>query len=352
MPVNTAELHGHVARVVATMEKTQWIERDHLALVPDRPIMSRRDLQQIQQTPQYFYGSSSGSTGEAVTVHKSYQTFVWHVATNIRELLWRKWDPSLTVASISADPSGNMHETSIWCPNPLIFPTFGTIYHHTTDGDLQSWLQDINPHFIHTYPSIIKRIDISKLSNLIDVKTTGEQGGTCYSSGEVGTIGLTCPDNPDVYHIMENVVVEIINDRIVVTDLTNPTISRYDIGDYGQFASCSCGRKLQTIDRHIIGRVRDAVVLPNGDRYWPLYGSLEIRDVAPNILQTQLVQVSATDMVLNYESDNDLEPSVQQQIAHIIQNRIKYPFNIQFNKMVFNHSIKFREFYNAFEHNK
>ena len=137
--------------------------------------------------------------------------------------------------------------------------------------ELQSWLEEINPHYVHARPSILKELDLTKLTNFIDSKSTGELGGTMFSSEESGTIAISCPDNPSVYHVMENIIVETDDEgAAIITSLTNPYIKRYKHGDHIELGECNCGRTLQTI-KTIHGRVRNMLILPNGDKKWPTF---------------------------------------------------------------------------------
>ena len=78
-----------------------------------------------------------------------------------------------------------------------------------TISELQTWFEEVNPHYIQCYKSIFDQLDLTKITNFIDWKGTGEKGGTCYSSEECGVIALQCPDNPENYHVMENQFVEV-----------------------------------------------------------------------------------------------------------------------------------------------
>ena len=92
----------------------------------------------------------------------------------------------------------------------------------------------------------------------------------------------------------ESVLVEILNDdgtpcapgeigRVVVTALQNfaTPLIRYEVGDYAEAsAPCPCGRGLPVI-RRIMGRVRNLLVLPDGKKIWPAFGSRGLTEIAP-----------------------------------------------------------------------
>jgi phenylacetate-CoA ligase len=102
----------------------------------------------------------------------------------------------------------------------------------------------------------------------------------------------------------ESLFVEILDDgdrpcrpgqigRVMITDLHNfafPLI-RYEIGDFAEVGeTCRCGRGLPVLKR-IVGRTRNMLVLPNGDKFWPSFPENQMMPIAP-IRQFQIVQCS------------------------------------------------------------
>jgi phenylacetate-CoA ligase len=318
-----SDFHLEVYKLVKALEENQYTERDVSRLIPKCSILTREDLQKIPVDQSQPFCSTSGATGQPVFVQKYLAQHIWYWATNMRELVWRKWDPSLTLAVINAPVSEE--KITPWPTNPYLFPNkIGKCYMHPTRGDLQGWLDRVNPDYLHTYPSIAATLNTSKLK---DVKTTSERGGSSYTSEELGTIGLECPDNPDVYHIMENIVLEIVDDNdIVLTDLTHPYIKRYKIGDKGEYGTCSCGRKLQTIKRNVLGRVRNMVKYPDGTKAWPLFGSNTIRNACDTIQRFQCVQESYTDITVKIQGD--VPPDKIEDVKTLVLSRLNHPFNI------------------------
>ena len=334
-----SDFHLEVYKLITEIEENQYKPRDFKSLIPRCGVMTRADLQKIEVDKTKDYVSTSGSTGEPVNVQKFYAQQVWYAATNIRELLWMKWDVKKTLAIINA-PSKEEYNLP-WLTNPYMFGLdVGKVHTHPTRGDLQKWLDDVKPDYLHSYPSIISTLDISKLKG---VKSTGERGATNYSSEELGTIALTCPDNPDVYHIMENILVEIDKDNnIIATDLTHPYIKRYKIGDKGEFATCSCGRKLQTLKRNVVGRVRNMVKYPDGTTAWPLFGTHRIKDVAPEVKRVQAIQETLNDIVLKVQGNIPIEK--REDVKNLVINRLGHSFNIKFDFVDEFTDGKFEEF--------
>jgi len=153
------------------------------------------------------------------------------------------------------------------------------------------------PCFI-AYPFIYKKI----------VGEQPTQGRILAGAMASGIIALQCPVS-GLYHAQsESLLVEVLNDegqpckpgevgRIVITDLHNfaTPLIRYEIRDYAEVGPpCPCGRGLQTFSR-IMGRRRNMVVFPNGERHWPLVGAYRFREVA-DIKQYQVIQHALDDI--------------------------------------------------------
>ena len=268
-------LEDNIKMVLSQMESTQWKQHGVNMSLFGNKVMTREDLRKINDvTDAYFTSKTSGSTGEPITISKTIQDHIWFVASNIRDIRWRKWDVTKTIAHIKTTATEQTFEG--WGIPTNIEPIQGITYSNSYKpiSELQEWLEKVNPHYINCFPSIFKLINTSKISNFIDWKGTGEIGGTLYSSEECGVIALTCPDNPKMMHVMENHHIEKDDDGgMIITTFTNKFIKRYKHGDHIEFGECTCGRGLQTLSE-IKGRVRNMFVLPNGDKKWPLIGSL------------------------------------------------------------------------------
>ena len=290
--------------------------------------MSRNDLREIEMKNDVDISKTSGSTGEPVSVGKSYRDYVWYNALSIREYRWLKWDVTKDMAIIKA--GSKLSESNNWGIPESIEPIQGRRFSNDLKpiSELQKWLEEKNPHYIHCLPSVFKQIDISKISNFIDWKGTGEIGGKAYSSEECGIIALTCPDNPSVYHVMENQIVEVDPEgALIITTTSNKYIRRYKHGDHIELGTCSCGRSLQTIKK-IHGRIRNMMLLPNGDKKWPLVGSLEYESFG--IKRFKMVQTKIDEFELSIicdplgERESDLIEVVRKWIESPVNVIIKY----------------------------
>lgn len=311
--------------LLAELDKSQWNYKPEVKHLANFPIMTRSDLQKTKMKKGFFKTSTSGSTGQPVTVEKSYMDYIWYLATNIREIIWRNWNTELSFASIK--PGIKKFNLPTWGLPDFVFAKQGNSFFtgYLPIKELQSWLDEKNPHYIHCAPSVFKMLNTSKLTNFIDWKSTGELGGSNFSSEECGTIALKCPDNPEVYHVMENQHVEVDTDGgMIITTFTNPYIMRYKNGDHIELGECHCGRKLQTIKK-IYGRVRNMFVTPSGDKVWPLIGSRDYYEKF-GIKQFKAIQESINIVKLQIISENLGEK--EEELKKLVQNSLQYPVEV------------------------
>lgn len=315
----------HIKHLLDSFDVMQYNHKANLDFVKGMPIMSREELQQTKMEKGAFSCKSSGSTGIPVTVEKTILDHIWYMATNIREMKWRNWNFGLTKATVKPSIEKEDKEFDSWGIPKIIAPNQGKSYksHLGTVKEIQEWLEKRNPHYLHCNPTVAKQLDLKKISNLIDVKGTGELGGSMYSSEECGTIALQCPTNKDNYHVMENQLVETNeNKELIITTLTNPYIRRYKHGDLIELGSCNCGRSLQTITK-IYGRVRNMFVYPNGDKKWPLFGSRTYYDDF-GIKRFKLIQHSLVQLELQVvceKMSDENETRLKEQIRSLLETQ-------------------------------
>ena len=163
-----------------------------------------------------------------------------------------------------------------------------------------------------------------------------------YSTREIGYIALQCPDH-NHYHVQsEHVLVEILDEdgqpcapgevgKLLVTSLHNlamPLI-RYDIGDYVEVGpACPCGRGLPVIQR-VLGRTQNMLVMPSGERRWPLLSSANIAtmlELAPGIRQYQFVQKSPDLIELRLAVRQTLGADQETLLARWVCTKLGAPF--------------------------
>lgn len=344
------------------------------------PPLQRRDLQLL---PQHIKAeqiapshqptgevSTSGSSGTPVVTTRSAINQQFWLAFTLREHLWHQRDFSLQLAVTRANLGSTQPvQFPDWgAPVASLFAT-GPAHAMPINRPVQeqvSWLREIAPAYLLTYPTnlaaLLDEVELQgqPLPGLRQLRTIGETLAPqiraraqallgvgiadCYSSQELGTMAIQCPDS-SLYHVMaEGYIVEVLDaagapcadgetGRLVVTDLHNfamPLI-RYDIGDYAEAgpACCPCGRGLPTL-RRIVGRERNMVNI-GGQRRWPLVGFQRFRAVAP-LVQYQLVQIGADDIEFKLVSTVALTQAQQVQLAAIVCRALGHPFTVHFQR--------------------
>jgi phenylacetate-CoA ligase len=339
------------------------------------PVMTRRDVQSadtellsVQPLPshgQVFDRHTSGSTGTPVRFRSNdLKQVFWHAFT-LRDHLWHRRDLSGKFAAIRiAGEEGN--HPSWGLSAGAAFTTGPGVQLSIRAGldDQIRWLQAEQPNYLLSYPSnllALAQLSIERgiaLPFLHEVLTFGEmlseecratlatawgaRVSDMYSAQEVGYIALQCPDSTH-YHVQaEGVLVEVLDElavpcgpgeagRVVVTDLHNfamPFI-RYDIGDFATAgAPCACGRGLPVLHA-IAGRVRNMLVLPNGQRRFPRIGASALASVAP-IRQYQFVQIAPDCIEVRLVVSRSLDSDTEARITQVLHAKLGYPFRVRF----------------------
>ena len=293
----------------------------------------------------------------------------------MRDHLWHGRDFSLAFAAIRyADdqigrpPAGSRVDN--WgLGAQFVCPTGpGHVLNVKSSIDEQAqWLHDVNPGYLLGYPSALLGVAQVfeergwRVDRLREVLTFGEVleskcRSACerafgvkvidtYSSQEVGYIALQCPDTEN-YHVQsENVLVEVLDEsgapcqpgqigRVVITTLHNFAMPflRYDIGDYAEVGTiCACGRGLPVLKR-ILGRQRNLLVMPNGERRWPVFMSEGDPADLPPFFQFQVVQRSLEELELNVVRPTaGITPEEQRQVESHFHGILGYHFKIRIN---------------------
>jgi len=344
------------------------------------PLLTRRTIQ--QHTTSMHHGalspqhgtpvilSSSGSTGQPVSVLADLVTqFFFHVFS-LRHYHWHRYDFKQKIAVIR-----DMAHEGAALPYGQSFNSWGSF----TQGMIKTspchvlqlcdvrkqaeWLDMINPDYFMCYPTVLRELlflDTPKPPNLKSITTFGELVDASlrqevhskwhiplvdiYSSSEVGYIALQCPYY-DHYHVQdENVLVEILDEnnnpcrpgevgRVIITALHNiaSPLIRYDIGDYAQVGEpCPCGRGLSVI-QHILGRQRNMLTLPNGEKRWPTFtGNTDINLISLfKDMQFQVIQKTLYNIEISLVSAYGMV--AEEKLIPQLQNIFGYPFNITFN---------------------
>ncbi len=343
------------------------------------PLLTREDLQanlatiRCTQTPKEHGAvhpiKTSGSTGQIVEVATTgLGQLLWR-AFAAREHLWHQRDFSakLGVIRYISDPRGRSSQGNRlknWGNTIKEVFTSGScsVLHILTPIFEQiTWLEREQPDYLLSHPSILLELAQAmqagdlKLSGLREMRAIGETlpnglRELCqdlgisltdvYSSQEVGYMALQCPKHSHYHLQSEAVHLEVLDDnnqpcapgqigRVVVTSLHNfaTPIIRYDIGDYAELGEpCDCGRGLPVITQ-VMGRTRNLVVLPSGERRWPVVGYHDFHQIGP-ISQAQLVQKTPMDILARLVTERPLQADELDKLETLIHQNLGYPFKV------------------------
>ncbi len=375
-----ASLAGHAARTVPfyreRLDCLAGIGPGELTMDKWRevPLLHRRELQDAGKEicssalPKDHLPlgeiSTSGSTGTPVTVQTTRMAQTLFGAAQLRFHLWHRRDFAAKACAIRVLNSGESGKVVNWVIGYRSGPM--AIFDISRPVSEQfEWLVKEAPAYLLTYPNNLQAlIELSektgtKIPNLREVATMSEVldpelRSECrrvwdvpvadgYSAMEIGILALQCPEHP-TYHVQsECVCLEILDQdgapcgpgqvgRVVVTQLHNfdmPLI-RYEIGDYAEVgAPCSCGRGLPVLNR-ILGRSRNMLILPSGDRLWPRFSAASLSKDYP-VRQVQMVQVSLAEIDVNLVVSRPLTDGEESALRERFGTTLGYPFALKFN---------------------
>ncbi len=352
---------------------------------PDRwsevPLLTRRDIQtcgaQLHSTaipPTHGPVKSTatgGSTNQPVVTLGTGMTELFWQALTLRDHFWHCRDFAGSIAAIrytgdsrARPPLGQQSDN--WGVATANMMTTGPAYLLNIQSSVEeqaAWLLDCNPTYVLSYPSVLLALSQIfadrdwTLPRLREIRTFGEilEPGcraSCqrvfgakvvdmYSSQEVGYIALQCPQQ-EHYHVQsENLLVEILDEsgvpcqpgeigRVVITTLHNfaMPLLRYDIGDYAEVGEqCSCGRGLPVLKR-ILGRQRNLLVMPDGQRRWPIFNEGERPEELPLFYQFQAIQRSREHLEIRVVRDGPLSRAEEEAVVRYLQQSLGHPFMI------------------------
>lgn len=310
-----------------------------------------------------FSGETSGSTGRPVVFYSSQLEQLYWNAFTLRDHGWHQRDLGGRLAAIRYARKSELLPG--WGPATDVVYVTGACAILRIDTDISQqvdWLVEQDPEYLLSYASNLgelARVCLERgirLSRLREVRSVSEvvrpelralvreawgvKLTDMYTTKEIGYIALQCPER-DHYHVqMENTLVEIIDDRgepcapgdvgrVVVTALHKfamPLI-RYEIGDYAVPGErCSCGRGLSVI-REILGRTRNMLRLPSGERRWPLCDLVKEPDL-PGILQYQYVQKTLERIEVHLVVGPQYSRDMEARLTAIVHRRLGYPFSL------------------------
>ena len=318
--------------------------------------------------------ATSGSTAQPIRVSTTNLTqFLWNVFT-LREHQWHGLDFSRKLAAIryvnhaeAAYPHG-AHLPQWGPPAAPLYRTGPSSLldsKTTTAAQQWEWLTREKPDYLVTYPSILAELIAHSIGEgqrppgLREIRLFGETVDEglrtlcreawkipltdTYSANEAGPIAFQCPEQP-CYHVQaENLFVEILNEqnqacapgeigRVVITTLHNfaTPLIRYFIGDYAEVgAACACGRGLPVLKR-ILGRARNLLSLPTGEKRWPVLGWGKLSKIVP-LTQYQMIQKSVHEVEARLVVRGEVTAEQEEKMKTVVQASLGYPFEVTFS---------------------
>lgn len=344
------------------------------------PLLTRREIQRAgpemhcTALPAAFgkagVTSTTGSTGEPVKVKRTQiDQLLWN-ANTLRDHHWHQRDFGGKLAVIRATgsdarpPNGAVARS--WGPPAADLYQTGPVVKLNSDVDVAAqaqWLLVQKPDYLLTYPSIVKALirwfaDHGQCPpNLREVRTLGETVDpslrtACretlgvsivdgYSSQEMGYLALQCPVSGTFHVMAESVLLEILDERgmpcapgqvgrVVVTSLHNAAMPmvRYVLGDEAEVGSpCACGRGLPVIAR-VLGRVRNLLTLPTGQRLRPAL--VDVFKHFEAVRQYQVIQRAPDALEARLLTDVPLDAETESRLREALRALAGFPFHIAF----------------------
>ena len=344
------------------------------------PIIDRRKIQELGEAvnaatvPKAHYplrkDSTSGSTGTPLRVTKTAASRVVWEGFALRDQIWHRRDFSLKQGAIRRDRHGRADyphgaETPVWGGvTSRVFKTGPAVLLdiRTSVSQQVEWLTRQAPAYLLTFPSNLALILLHcaekgiSISGLEEIRTFGEVLSPdvremcrkilgvpivdAYSGVELGYLALQCPESENLHIQSEGALVEVLDDdnrpcepntvgRVVVTPLHNfamPLI-RYANGDYAETGdACSCGRTLPVL-RQVLGRARNFVTFPSGERRYAYFGAKLISKIEA-IIQFQIIQRTLHLLEVKIVARQALNEVEENGLKSAIGTAIGYPFDI------------------------
>jgi len=382
------ELVRHAIRTVPyyrrLLKNTGWNPRE--TLVPDLyrnfPVLTRENVNRAgnnlnsvavpKEHGRIHKSTTSGSTGNPVTIYKTgWSAVIWDAIT-LRDHLWqgREFSGSLgIIRHLPVEKARPPHGTSQANWGPPVSPIFDTGKSHalnirSTTTEQLDWLLMTEPDYLLTFPSAAEAMARLSLkrgvfpSRLKELRTIGEtlspeardvieqswkvRVTDCYSAQETGYLALPSPGATHYLVQAEAVYLEILDEhnnpckagetgRVVVTPLHNfaTPLIRYALDDYAVAGNSSpCGRGLPVLQR-VMGRTRNMLVLPDGERRFASMG-VKSFNVAhgERIKRYQVIQKSREELLVKLVIDVPYSPGSEDALKKHIQTWVNYPFRI------------------------
>lgn len=344
----------HAGRLASLFKDEQFTPQNWGAV----PILTREDVRlhgpalRSRTLPEGTLareGTTSGSSGTPLDLSWSTLGSISTRAVVERLIAWHELDPTLALAEIRSFPPELAAFPGLRMKRGWSFRGPAAPYHRlsvTTSMDDQiGWLGHLRAPYLMTYPTMARELAQRSMDTGVKLQfdailtvgevLTDEIREICraafgarvidsYGCQEMGKIAIECEVSGDYHVCTSNILLEVLDDsgrqvrqgevgRIVLTGLYNYAMPfvRYDIGDFGRLGPpCACGRSLPVLTE-ILGRRRNMLSLPGGDRRWLPGRALTAMASHLPTKKIRLVQVSLDDFELLYEpAERSSEPNL------------------------------------------
>ncbi len=341
------------------------------------PILTRAEVQEAgaslsaPRSPRNhgrrFTYAATGATGRPVRLQGTALAQQFRHAVRLRGDIWHQRDYAGKTVAVQrlGDSQRRVMESgqrAVWAQGYSTGPMLYRDIAGPIDDHL-AWLAAEDPAYLITNPASARALAERAaetglgLTGLKEVSAVGGPVGrelrdACrrawdvpvvdtYNAREIGPIALQCPDHEHLHVQAESVLVEILDDdgapcrpgavgRVVVTPLHNfamPLI-RYEIGDYAEAGrACPCGRGLPVITR-VLGRERDLVTLPTGERRLLRLDGEALGRVAP-VRQIQMVQRRPDEIEVNLVATRNLTRAEIMRLRSVLVDGLGHPFALR-----------------------
>lgn len=308
--------------------------------------------------------TGSGSTGMPVTFLTTDVAQRMWAALTLRDHLWHRRDFAEKLCVVRNRSTDSAFPD--WGVPAIAMTATGTAatfpIEEATARQVQ-WLIEQRPGYLLTFPTNLEAMLRHcaargiRIPSLREARTVAESlppnlRALCrevwgvpltdaYSAREAGYIALQCPAAAH-YHVQsESVLVEVLRvdgsacmpgeqGRVVLTVLNNfaTPLLRYEVGDIAvPGAPCACGRELPVLER-VVGRVRNMMTLPGGERRFPTFDSKFYSDLGP-VTQYQIVQKTPQRLELHVVAPRALTADEEHAITRRLLDRLRHEFEVQ-----------------------
>ncbi|CAN5395366.1 phenylacetate--CoA ligase family protein [soil metagenome] len=310
--------------------------------------------------------SSSGSTGEPMTIYRSILADAYILASHYRFHSWYGINPNarhviIWGTGIVPEPERNFIKRVVkdnLVNTPLVINVFDL--NSVTIGNYKKLIEEYKPEFIRGYTSSVKQLctllDGKKLKlNLKAAIVTSEislpedkkfisEALNCrtleeYGSRDGGQYAYECPEGS--LHVQEELTFLITdnNNEVISTELHNKAMPmiNYMPGDKVILGkACICGRSSRTIES-IEGRVSDVILKEDGSSVssWIIYymlKDLEASGFNGSVSQLQLIQNRNNFNVIIVKGKDYKDP--EQFIINYLKARIGNNVKIEFEYLI------------------